>query len=318
MLRNFSILFLLSLGVLLQSCDDFKKTDTGVKYKLIEDSAGTNAKTGDLVVVQLKYKNEVDSFDTYKAGRPVPLQIDSLQKGGPADGLLYASKGDSIAIQVLNDSLYKNQFKDTATANKLKPGSYTTFYMKVVDVYTPERMKQEQAKYKKQESERLKQGVAMALASKNDMMKELIDSNKAQFSKDETIIKNYLKKNKLNGERTENGVYVVYQDKGTGEQAADGDSVKVTYVGKTLDGNVFDQSGPQNPFLSYILGVGQLIPGFDEGVSKLKEGGKATVIIPSPLAYGKEGRKKSPTEYSIHPNSVLMFEIELQDVKKWR
>lgn len=317
MLKNLPILFF-SLAVLLQSCNEYKTTDSGVKYKLISDSAGTNAKNGDVVVVQLKYKNEVDSFDTYKSGRPVPLRIDSLHLGGPADALAYASKGDSLAVMVLNDSLYKNEFKDTAMAKKLKPGSYTTFYMKVQDVYTPERMKEEEAKYKKQQVERMKQGVSMGLANQNQMISELIDSNKAQYNKDETAIQNYVKKNKLDAKKTDHGVYVVYHNPGTGEEAAPGDSVKVTYIGKTLDGKVFDQSGPQNPYLEYILGVGQLIPGFDEGVAGLKEGGKITVIIPSPLAYGKEGRKKSPTEYAIQPNSVLMFDIELLDVKKWR
>ncbi|MBU0481140.1 MAG: peptidylprolyl isomerase [Proteobacteria bacterium] len=68
-------------------------------------------------------------------------------------------------------------------------------------------------------------------------------------------------------------------------QAKNGDTVKIHYTGTLQDGTIFDSSAGREP-LEFILGSGQVIPGFDEAVSNMKKGESKTVTIPSEKAYG--------------------------------
>jgi FKBP-type peptidyl-prolyl cis-trans isomerase FkpA len=310
MLKNFLIITSLSLCIFFQSCDGYESTDSGLKYKLLVDSAGKNAEMGDMVIVHLKFQNEKDTLDTYKRGNPINIFLQAPFKGSLEEGLTYASKGDSISIKVSNDSLYTKIFGDSLP-KEIKPGSYTTFNVKVVDHYNKEQIKVEQQKYLEQQKTMLKKRVEFMTKMKQD----LVDTSKAQMKIDDGIIKGYLKKNKLNAQRTENGVYYIITQPGTGEKADLGDSVSVQYVGKLLDGTTFDASRPGNPF-TFPLGVGAAIPGFDEAIVQLTEGAKATIIIPSSLAYRTEGAKGQGGEYLIPPNAPLMFDIEIVDVAK--
>ena len=92
---------------------------------------------------------------------------------------------------------------------------------------------------------------------------------------------------------------------GNGETAKPGDVVSVHYVGKLADGTVFDSSRKrQQPFV-FMLGQGQVIPGWEEGVSGMQVGGVRQLIIPSQLAYGNQDLGVIPA------NSTLYFEVEL-------
>lgn len=102
---------------------------------------------------------------------------------------------------------------------------------------------------------------------------------------------------------------LVMQDEvvGTGAVAEAGDLVTVNYTGKLQNGTVFDTSVGKTPF-PFTLGVGQVIPGWDQGVVGMKVGGKRILIIPPSLAYGAQ-------DYGPIPgNSTLTFEVELLSV----
>ena len=85
-----------------------------------------------------------------------------------------------------------------------------------------------------------------------------------------------------------------------------GKKVKVHYKGMLLDGTVFDSSFKRNQPIEFTLGIGQVIKGWDEGISLLGVGDKASFIIPSDLAYGESGAGGV-----IPPNAPLLFEVEL-------
>ena len=99
---------------------------------------------------------------------------------------------------------------------------------------------------------------------------------------------------------------------GTGPAAVAGDAVTVNYTGTFQDGTTFDSNldpkfGHVQP-LPFTLGAGQVIPGWDQGVTGMKVGGKRHLVIPSALAYGPAGYGPIP------PNATLIFDVELLSI----
>jgi FKBP-type peptidyl-prolyl cis-trans isomerase len=97
---------------------------------------------------------------------------------------------------------------------------------------------------------------------------------------------------------------------GTGDEAQRGKTVSVHYTGWLADGTKFDSSLDRGQPLSFVLGAGQMIPGFDEGVAGMKVGGERRLIIPPNLAYGAQGRPPR-----IPANAELTFDIQLVSVQ---
>lgn len=98
---------------------------------------------------------------------------------------------------------------------------------------------------------------------------------------------------------------------GAGPAAKTGDTVRVHYTGRLLDGTKFDSSLDRGEPFEFTLGRGMVIRGWDEGVPGMKKGGKRKLRIPSELAYGKTG---SPPK--IPPDAALEFEVELVEIVK--
>ena len=97
---------------------------------------------------------------------------------------------------------------------------------------------------------------------------------------------------------------------GKGASPVSGKQVKVHYTGTLESGKQFDSSVGKQPF-SFVIGVGQVIPGWDEGVMTMKVGGKRKLVIPAKLGYGASGAGGV-----IPPNATLLFDVELLDVSK--
>ena len=110
-------------------------------------------------------------------------------------------------------------------------------------------------------------------------------------------------------ESTASGLRYKMIQKGNGAKAEKGKQVSVHYEGSLLSGDVFDSSYKRNSPIDFQLGIGQVIPGWDEGISLLKVGDKARFVIPSDLAYGSAGAGGV-----IPPNATLIFDVELMNV----
>ena len=107
--------------------------------------------------------------------------------------------------------------------------------------------------------------------------------------------------------KTESGILYRIEKEGTGETPHPTDTVKVNYRGTLIDGTEFDSSYKRNQPIEFQLN--QLIPGWVEGIGLIKKGGKIQLVLPPNLAYGDQQTGQIP------PNSTLIFDIELLDVK---
>ncbi len=122
------------------------------------------------------------------------------------------------------------------------------------------------------------------------------------------VLNQYIEDNNITVSPTESGLYYIEDVAGTGAKPEYNDIVKVHYNGYLLDSTKFDSSIDRNEPFEFKLGTGQVIKGWDEGVALMNVGGKATLIIPSHLAYG------SYAVGPIPPYSTLLFEIEILSI----
>lgn len=111
-------------------------------------------------------------------------------------------------------------------------------------------------------------------------------------------------------DKTSSGLRYQIIQKGNGIQATKGVTVSVHYKGQLTDGTVFDSSYKRKEPIEFKLGMGQVIAGWDEGISLLRVGDKARFVIPSNLGYGNRGAGGA-----IPPNANLIFDVELVDIK---
>lgn len=107
----------------------------------------------------------------------------------------------------------------------------------------------------------------------------------------------------------ESGIYYVIEEQGTGIKPTFGATVFTHYSGYFLTGELFDTSLATPGPLDFVLGRGDVIPGWDRGFSLIEKGTQALFIIPSGLAYGNNGSSGIP------PNSILQFDVNLIDVR---
>lgn len=290
-LKNFGKAALIVAVVAACGKNRVQVTENGLKYQIHEQAdSPRKGKVGDILSLHLILLNSKDSVlrDTHKEGAPFQmlLQVPPF-KGSYEEGLTMLGKGDSATFYVSADSLFTRAMQPLPPG--VTKGSDIGIAVKVVNVQSEDEYKKAQA---------------------------------AEFEKQKGIdaktIEAYIAKNGFAGkaQQTRSGVYYIINQPSTGPLPKAGDVVKVRYTGKLLNGTVFDSSEKSlNPQASgdpiqFPIGVGQVIPGWEEGVMKLHKGEKATLLIPSTLAYGPRANPKIPA------NSVLIFDIELVDIQK--
>ena len=136
----------------------------------------------------------------------------------------------------------------------------------------------------------------------------------AQRNVDDRLLDQYFVKNQVQPTKTQSGLYYVIKQRGSGGNAKPGKEVTVNYTGRLLNGKTFDSNTDPKfhhvqPF-HFVLGMAEVIAGWDIGVQLLNAGSTATFYIPSALAYGSEGSGSV-----IPPNSIRVFDVELTDIE---
>ena len=146
-----------------------------------------------------------------------------------------------------------------------------------------------------------------------------------QEALEKQVIEHYIDENEIADINEESGIYYKRTEEGEGDKPEEGDKVNVKYVGKYLDGTVFDKD--EDKGLSFTIGTENIIEGFQNGVQLMQEKERATFIIPSNLAYWsslqvfpEEIREDLETSElipeTLPPFSILIYEVELVEIEK--
>ena len=296
---NVALYYLIGFLPFLAACqgsseEGYTTTDSGLQFKYINETDNPQPDSGQILLMNMVYRTE-DSLLFPPPGQegPVPIPL----AGGPAGSQVYEAfgmmkEGDSAQFQVTPQELFANTF-NAPVPPFIDSTDMITFQIGVQEVMSEEDFRAYQMEMMQKQQEEM-----MAMMSE-------------QLEVDSATISQYLEENNIDAQTTESGLRYQITEEGSGVQPAPGDSVFVQYRGTLLDGTQFDSSYDRDdgPF-GFVLGQGQVIQGWDEGIGLLNEGGKGTLYIPSPLAYGPQRRSEVIAE-----NSILVFDVELVDVK---
>jgi FKBP-type peptidyl-prolyl cis-trans isomerase len=264
---------------------------SGIRFKVLKrDDKGQKVNTGDYVLMHFISKVGKDTLDnTYKQLGEAQTLLVRPETGLPSEVLPYLQVGDSVVVTTSMDSLVKKTGNPVFAELKEK-GQTMDYYVKVVGVKSKEQVQKEAMEREKKAQE---------------------EAKKAE-SEEGGKIDAFVAKSATPYEKTASGLYYFMTvKKPEAQQAKKGDSVLVHYTGKLLDGKVFDSSVNRGEPFQFVLGIGSVIPGWDEGIAMLRKGEKATLLIPSKLGYGARGAGNGV----IPPFAPLLFEVELLDIK---
>ena len=292
-LFNLAALCLL-LSVTFMSCGPkspfpgYKATENGLYYKQIVAGQGPQLQMGDYIKVRLAYYlGDSLLFTTDDLPESAYDQVrESVFKGDLYEGFRMMHVGDSMSFMINSDSTFRKQFRAPILPDFVSPDVFLRWEVVVDEAYTQEEFT------KIQEAIAQKQMEAAAA--------------KQQAADDE--FQAYLEANGIKAQPTESGLVYVCTKKGKGPKPGYKQMVKVHYTGRLLNGTVFDSSVERGEPIEFQLGVGQVIPGWDEGIALMSKGEKGILYIPSKLAYGPRQAGELITPYSN-----LIFDVELVD-----
>ncbi|GAB3727745.1 hypothetical protein GCM10027594_09800 [Hymenobacter agri] len=290
----------------------FSRLPSGTEYRLFRaDAAGkyqpralapTDApyasRAGQVLTVFMEFRTGRDSvLMSSRRMQPLPQPValpPQTTPGSLEEALGLLLPGDSAVFRFPADTVFTKTFHQPVPPFIKRGGNTLLVLASARELLTMEQM---MARQKQMQAE---------------MEKKAAQQSVAQTAKDNALIQAYLKKNHATARKTAGGTSYIIKKLGTGPLPKKGQQVSVLYRGTVLStGKEFDSTAKRNntPF-TFTLGVGQVIPGWDQGVAMLPKGSKAVLLIPSPLAYGARGAGAD-----IPPNTVLRFEVELLDIK---
>jgi FKBP-type peptidyl-prolyl cis-trans isomerase FkpA len=300
-----AILVLMFGASTMSSCQKTKVTEKdAIEYKYIKQGSD-KAPNGDFLLYNLEISTAGDSVIYTTIDQPFPGYLMANDTLTPQNGMdeifLALRKGDSIYFESTAKIIFSGNQPPF-----LKEGDVVKVKLGAFDIKTDSAM---QAFY---------QEVMMAEQTKS------AERAKTLLVEEGKTIEAYASEKGLKLQKTENGLYYVIEKEGTGEATTPGTTMYVNYAGYLLNGTLFDTSLPEiakannifsegRPYepLPVNVGMGQVIPGWDEGLMLLKKGSKAKFLIPSPLAYGEAGAGTM-----IPANSILIFDVEVTNVQK--
>lgn len=284
MRKNFFLLSALFLMLsVLTGCSNapkgYQATDNGLYYRLFTNNGGENPQIGDLLELTMSCSVNDTVVILPLTKNIIPMTEPSFWSDF-VEGFSMMHKGDSASFIVDIDSSFVNLFGYNTLPPQFSSTDIMRFEVRLDDFYP--------------ESE-----------FRFRMIENIKKNYPAETEKAVSELNAYLEKNGVVAQPTSTGLYYVKTQDGTGVKPSKGSTVKAHYTGYLLDGTVFDTSIERGEPIEFVLGVGQVIPGWDEGIALMSKGEKAVLYIPYYLAYGDRDLGVIP------PFSNLVFEVEL-------
>lgn len=274
---------------LASACSRDREAPNGLKVRVLKEGTGTYAKSGEFIITSMIVKDAKDSVwrDTHNQNLPMILPVGDESVASAEEGIESAFRvmkiGDSVAIDIEARRLFKNN----PIPPNMKETDILTYIFAVSDITDQTGVNRIQADLQQRQAAEYRKGVDK------------------QFAADTTAIASYLAANRINAVRDPSGLRYVITRMGNGTRPTVSSTVKIKYKGWFFpDGEVFDSSEA----LEYP--VNQFIDGWKIMLPMMPKGCKATLYIPSGLAYGPNGFQPG-----IPPNANLVFEIEMLDFK---
>ncbi|HRG59961.1 MAG TPA: FKBP-type peptidyl-prolyl cis-trans isomerase [Bacteroidia bacterium] len=278
------LFFLISSAAFAQQKSAFQKTASGLEYRIYRNGGKTKPVAGDLIKTILVYTNHKDSV-IYDSRISRPENVFELLaptfKGSLEEGMLMMAIGDSAIFKVNADSIYAKTFK-TPRPKYVKKGSKLTFRIKLLGIKTKESID-------------------------TRTPEEIEKDNEARRIAEPNLIKEFVELNAITAQPSESGLYYIERQAGSGPSITKTSKVKIVYNCTTLDGTMIDSQ--QKP-IEIDMSLGKITKGMEEGLLKMSMGAKATLIIPSALAFGK--RKIS----TVQPYTTLIYDMEVIEVNE--
>jgi len=281
---------------------DYETTEDGLYYKFYKhnENGKKASQEGDMLKLSMICKNSKDSitFDSRKfAPGTFGFQYSKSTFGNQfMKALSMLAPGDSASFGISADSVFNVNLPAEQIPPFIEKGTMLTFNFKVDTVLTKKEVEKEQAKQMEE-------------------YKVVMEMRKNEEPK---ILANYLKENNITVKPTKSGLYFIETTKGNGKKPQDGESIRVNYTGRFVNGEVFDTSDEETakqagvyseerkPYGPAEFVIGKLIAGMNEGLKMMKPGSKAKMIIPSELAYGNG-------QGMMEPYATLVFDVEFVD-----
>jgi len=279
---------------------DYQAGSGGLLYKIYTHNSGPKIQPGNFINVNAVGKADNDSvlFNTYDSHPIITMVPKNKVAGDVFSGMQYLSEGDSATIKVIADSAFKIQTKPKGFT-----GKYITYDIKVNKV--------------------IQKGQLTDSAYQEVIKSYLIDEGQKLRASEPGKISGYISSHNLKFTKTNDSLFYTITKPGIGTNIGPGDTVVMNYTGRLLNGKVFDSSIKEevikskmqvDPTRQYIpahivVDDKQIIRGWYEGLQLLNKGASATFVVPSRLAYGKNGVS------IIAPYTPIVFDITIINVR---
>ncbi len=277
------LLPIVAITILVASCSKQYEGYThknGAYFKLITigDSVAP-PHAGDYVTTQLRYSTTSDS--TFFVGNRT-FQLTEPDFEGSIDVcFLMLSVGDSASF-IIDAGKFFTQTLQCQLPSFLKTGDKIKIDIKMNDIRTEEQYRRD----------------------KEEFLKWIEDFGEYE----KLVLHNFIEKEKIDVEPTENGMYFINILEGTGKPVEYGDLVTVNYEGRFLNGKFFDSTVKRNQPFEFVYGTElQVIPGLEDAIGRMREGQRALIILPSDLAWGEKGSSTG----IVPPFTTVIYEVEL-------
>ena len=280
---------------LMAACSN-PKTTAGLEFEYLRKGDGKVVAPGQFLLIDLTVEDGKDSvwLDTRESREPALVRVDPENEKFPDQGesgvYRMLSKGDSVTFTIDVATIYEKTWMQPVPKSMDRKMA-VTYHLGVIEVMDESRLKAyQQQRLEVQERNRLNEAIV-------------------QFGKDTTIIAAHLTSKTIKAKISADGIRYTVEREGSGRTPQTGSKAYVRYKGYTLDGRVFDSNLQGSP-LEVEVGRGKVISGWDTMLKEMKKGSRYTIYLPSLFGYGDRG-----FEPDIKPNTILVFEMEILDIK---